>query len=92
MIASMEMNDPVSAQTFSERIVQQNILNRKIEKGIRAIYPRTSIFSIVQIYRTDIVLLLFGIVSALCLLSLKKRRFMPWVGIFSVAGLALFLL
>ena len=90
MLASLETNDVESAGKFSERLVQQDILNRRIEKNVRSIYPRTSIASLIQVYRTDIVLLLFLFLSVLCLASVKKRQLIPWITIFSLAGLSLF--
>lgn len=92
MLASLEINDAESASKLSERLVKHDVLNRKIEKNVRSIYPRMSIASLIQVYRTDIALLLFLFLSALCLASVKKRQLIPWITIFSLAGLSLFLI
>lgn len=90
MLASLETNDSESARKFSERLIQQDVFNRKIEKNVRSIFPRTSFVSLIQVYRTDIALLIFVLLSVLCLASVKKRKLIPWITLFSLAGLALF--
>lgn len=87
MLASLEQKDPESARKFGERLLDQKLLNRTIEKNIRMVVQPDSILSIVPFHRTDLILALFLLLSVICAVSINRSVFLPWISAFSILGI-----
>jgi hypothetical protein len=89
MLASVQNQDLESARKFGEELINQRVLNPKIEKSIREIVMPDSILSVIQLRRTDVTMAIFLILTAGSIILIKKEGTLPWLSIASMVGIAI---
>ena len=87
MQAAVESRDLESAKTFGEGLVNQRVLNSKMEKGIQEIVTPDSILSVIRLHRTDITMAIFLVLSAFSIILIKKKVVLPWISIIAIIGI-----
>jgi len=87
MLASEQLHHPDDVALFANRLLQLRPLNRHMEIETARLFQANSPREKIALYRTRIILSLFGVLSVLYLLSLAGRNdFLPWISLPSIAG------
>lgn len=93
MLASEQLHNPGEISLFASRLLQFRPLNWRMEIQTARLFQPDSLAKRITLFRTRIILGLFGVLSALYLLSLAGRNdFLPWISILSAAGCVLLML
>jgi len=93
MLASEQLQRPDDVALFAQRLLQLRPLNWKMEIQTARLFQPGSLTKRIPLFRTRIILALFGVLSVLYLLSLPGRNnYLPWISFLSAAGCLLLML